>query len=400
MSRGDIETLRGSIASATGQGSGAAGTASDEAEQHINSANTRLTGQRTTLNEDEETASQTSATSAASRTRAQTGNSSSRRLQDPRRNPYGQSSSFAPFHQNQAAASTFPRRDPFHGRPSAGRGDFSVRGGFGGGMRDNRAGLGSYYDGQDAYFDDQASVGSANGRQARLFSSRMLTANVAQPIGPPSGAGLYPRLDTNWASLANPAIDPRAKNLSTDDYVQIANYQDICRYSEAAADAIQDVFNGCNPDDDTSELLEQALSYLATVDKTSKNGIDDKSAKWEHGDKESQNVLAFLHRNDKSQGVRDKPGRYNPLAQDLEVYLEKKQFTAHQAALDKPNIQNARGITSGGAAKNSKKKTGPRTEPHPEGNRAARRASGASATNVPAAGSAVVRGAASAPPII
>jgi len=198
MSRGDIETLRGSIASATGQASGAAGTASDEAEQHINSANTRLTGQRTAQNEDEETASQTSATSAASRTRAQTGNSSSRRLQDPRRNPFGQSSSFAPFHQNQAAASTFPRRDPFHGRPSAGRGDFSVRGGFGGGMRDNRAGLGSFYDGQDAYFDDQASVGSANGRQARLFSSRMLTANVAQPIGPPSGAGLYPRLDTNW----------------------------------------------------------------------------------------------------------------------------------------------------------------------------------------------------------
>ena len=36
------------------------------------------------------------------------------------------------------------------------------------------------------------------------------------------------------------AIDPRAQNLSTDDYVQIANFQDICRYSEAAADVIQD----------------------------------------------------------------------------------------------------------------------------------------------------------------
>lgn len=399
MNRGEVETLRGSIASASGQESGTAGAASNEAEQPINSANTRLTGQRNAVNEDDETASQTSATSAASRTRAQAGNSSSRRIQDPRRN--GQPSYFAPLHQNQAATSTFPRRDPFQGRPSAGRGDFSVRGSLGGGMRENRAGFGSYYDGQDAYFDDQASVGSANGRQARLFSSRMLVANVAQPIGPPTGAGLYPRLDGNWASLANPAIDPRAKNLSTDDYVQIANFQDICRYSEAAADAIQDVLNGCNPDDDTSGLLEQALSFLATVDKTSKNGIDDKSAKWEHGDKESQNVLAFLHRNDKSQGVRDTPGRYNPLAQDLEVYLAKKQFTAHQAALDKPIIQNARGLTSSGAAKTSKKKAGPRTEPHPEGNRAARRASGASAApNVPAAGSAVVRGAATAPPII
>ena len=86
MSRGDIETLRGSIASATGQGSGTAGAASDEAEQPINSANTRLTGQRNALNEEEETASQTSATSATSRTRAQAGNSSSRRIQDPRRN--------------------------------------------------------------------------------------------------------------------------------------------------------------------------------------------------------------------------------------------------------------------------------------------------------------------------
>ena len=180
--RGDLETLRGSIASATGQGFGTAGAASDEAEQPINSANTRLTGQRNALNEDEETASQTSATFAASRTRAQAGNSSSRRIQDPRRNPYGQSSYFAPFHQNQAAASTFPRRDPFQGRPSAGRGDFNVRGGFGGGMRDNRAGLGGYYDGQDAYFDNQVSVGSANGRQTRLFSSRMLTTNVEHPI--------------------------------------------------------------------------------------------------------------------------------------------------------------------------------------------------------------------------
>jgi len=208
-------------------------------------------------------------------------------------------------------------------------------------MRDNQAFFGGYHDSQDAYFDDQASVGSANGRQARLFSSRMLTANVAPPIGPPTSAEPHPRLDSNWTGLANPAIGPRAKNPSTDDYVQLANYQDICRYAEAAADTIQDVFNACNPDDETGGLMEQANSHLATVDKISKNGIDDKSAKWEHGAQESQNVLAFLHRNDKSQGVRDKPGRYSLLAQDLEVYLQKKQFTAHQAALDKPTIQNA-----------------------------------------------------------
>ena len=202
--------------------------------------------------------------------------------------------------------------------------------------------------------------------------------------------------------MSTQLLTPRAKHLSTDDYVQLANYQDVCRYAEAVVDTIQEIFNDLNPDYETGGLLERALSHLATVDNISKNGIDDQSAKWEHGEKEAQNVLVFFHRNDKSQGVRDKPGRYNLLAQDLEVYLEEKQLTTHQAALDKPSIQNAnRSITSGGAAKSNKKKTG-RTEPHPEGNRTASQASGVSgaATSLPSTGSAVVLGAASAPSII
>ena len=69
-----------------------------------------------------------------------------------------------------------------------------------------------------------------------------------------SSAQMDGRHDFSQDEYSKPTIDPRTKNLSTDDYVHFANFQDICRYSEAAADAIQDVFNGCTPDDDTGAL--------------------------------------------------------------------------------------------------------------------------------------------------
>ena len=273
MNREEEETLRGSIVSSTGPKSSTAGPASEEVGEPTNSDNTRVTGQSNAQNEEDETRSQTS------------------------------------VYQNQEAVISNQCRDQFQVRPSSGRGDFSVRGSFNGGMRDNRAFLGGYHDTQDDYFDDQASVGSAHGRHSRLFSSRMRSANVAHPIGPPTNDGPHPRLDYNWSCLDNPVIDQRAKNLSTEDFVQIANYQDICRYSEEEADVIQDVFNDSNANDDTTGFLEQVLSHLTMVDKISKNGIDEKSTtKWEHGDQDSQGVLVFFKYHSKHTGRRGGTG--------------------------------------------------------------------------------------------
>ena len=221
-------------------------------------------------------------------------------------------------------------------------------------------------------FEDFASdAGSEEDRrQDKSFANRICSVKVAGEIGMPVPGNRY-GLDATWVHISSVSEFPHnARNLTSEQYVQIGNLQAMARAGRFIEESLSD-WQGNTGNDDLDETHAESIYNAQIVQDRAKAAIDSLATLWEYGEG-ADAIYRFQQNHDKSRSGRGVPGRFTQFSQDTELFIAKKMFAASAADLiAKPKTRGRGGGVSRGFA-DSRAARGSVTTPNPDGNRPAR----------------------------
>jgi hypothetical protein len=153
-------------------------------------------------------------------------------------------------------------------------------------------------------FEDFASDAGSDedNRRDKSFANRICSVKVTDEIGTPVLGNHY-GLDATWVHFSSVLEFPHnARNLTSEQYVQIGNLQAMARAGRFIEESISDC-QGSTGNDDLDETHAESIYNAQIVQDRAKAVIDSLATLWEYGEG-ADTIYRFQQNHDKSRSGR------------------------------------------------------------------------------------------------